>query len=206
LAAGPAVARGEAAAEAVDRAASHRYMPDMSDTIEMLPIVVVPDPILKARARPVAATEMDQVRGLLPRMFATMYQAPGIGLAAPQVGVGLRFAIVDLMPDDKPTPIVLINPEVIARSEELATREEGCLSLPGQYADVTRPARVMVRYTDADGAKRQIEADGLLAACIQHEIDHLDGILFVDHLSALKRNMILRRLAKELRQKRAEAM
>ena len=206
MAAGPAVARGEAAAEAVDRAASHRYMPDMSDTIEMLPIVVVPDPILKARARPVAATEMDQVRGLLPRMFATMYQAPGIGLAAPQVGVGLRFAIVDLMPDDKPTPIVLINPEVIARSEELATREEGCLSLPGQYADVTRPARVMVRYTDADGAKRQIEADGLLAACIQHEIDHLDGILFVDHLSALKRNMILRRLAKELRQKRAEAM
>jgi len=206
LAAGPAVARGEAAAEAVDRAASHRYMPDMSDTIEMLPIVVVPDPILKARARPVAATEMDQVRGLLPRMFATMYQAPGIGLAAPQVGVGLRFAIVDLMPDDKPTPIVLINPEVIARSEELATREEGCLSLPGQYADVTRPARVVVRYTDADGAKRQMEADGLLAACIQHEIDHLDGILFVDHLSALKRNMILRRLAKELRQKRAEAM
>jgi len=181
-------------------------MPDMSDTIEMLPIVVVPDPILKARARPVAATEMDQVRGLLPRMFATMYQAPGIGLAAPQVGVGLRFAIVDLMPDDKPTPIVLINPEVIARSEELATREEGCLSLPGQYADVTRPARVVVRYTDADGAKRQMEADGLLAACIQHEIDHLDGILFVDHLSALKRNMILRRLAKELRQKRAEAM
>ena len=206
MAAGPAVARGEAAAEAVDRAASHRYMPDMSDTIEMLPIVVVPDPILKARARPVAATEMDQVRGLLPRMFATMYQAPGIGLAAPQVGVGLRFAIVDLMPDDKPTPIVLINPEVIARSEELATREEGCLSLPGQYADVTRPARVVVRYTDADGAKRQMEADGLLAACIQHEIDHLDGILFVDHLSALKRNMILRRLAKELRQKRAEAM
>ena len=139
-------------------------------------------------------------------MFATMYRAPGIGLAAPQVGVGLRFAVVDLMPDDKPAPIVLINPEVIARSEEQATREEGCLSLPGQYADVTRPARVTVRYTDVEGARRQIEADGLLAACLQHEIDHLDGVLFVDHLSALKRNMILRRLAKELRQKRAEAM
>jgi peptide deformylase len=135
-----------------------------------------------------------------------MYHAPGIGLAAPQVGVGLRFAVVDLMPDDKPAPIVLINPEVIARSDEQATREEGCLSLPGQYADVTRPARVTVRYTDAEGARRQIDAEGLLAACIQHEIDHLDGILFVDHLSALKRNMILRRLAKELRQKRAEAM
>jgi peptide deformylase len=149
---------------------------------------------------------MERVRALVPRMFATMYRAPGIGLAAPQVGVGLRFAVVDLMADDKPAPIVLINPEVLARSEELATREEGCLSLPGQYADVTRPARVTVRHTDADGVRRQIEADGLLAACLQHEIDHLDGVLFVDHLSALKRNMILRRLAKELRQKRAEAM
>jgi peptide deformylase len=191
---------------AVDQAARHRYMPDMSETIEPLTILVVPDPILKARARAVTATNMDQVRDLLPRMFTTMYRAPGIGLAAPQVGLGLRFAVVDLMPDDKPAPIVLINPEVVARSEELATREEGCLSLPGQYADVTRPARVTVRYADADGVKRQIDADGLLAACIQHEIDHLDGVLFVDHLSALKRNMILRRLAKELRQKRAEAM
>ena len=107
--------------------------------------------MLKARARPVGAGDMERVRELVPRMFATMYRAPGIGLAAPQVGVGLRFAVVDLMPDDKPTPIALINPEVIARSEELATREEGCLSLPGQYADVTRPARVTVRYTDVDG-------------------------------------------------------
>lgn len=181
-------------------------MPDMSESTDTLPILLVPDPILKARAKPVSAGDMQRVRGLLPRMFATMYQAPGIGLAAPQVGVGLRFAVVDLMPDDKPTPIVLINPEVIARSEEQATREEGCLSLPGQYADVTRSARVTVRYTDAEGTRRQIEAEGLLAACLQHEIDHLDGILFVDHLSALKRNMILRRLAKELRQKRAEAM
>ena len=191
---------------AVDHADRHRYMPTMSDTIEPLTILLVPEPILKARARPVAAADMEQVRALLPRMFATMYRAPGIGLAAPQVGVGLRFAVVDLMADDKPTPIVLINPEVVARSEEQATREEGCLSLPGQYADVTRPARVTVRYTDATGAKRQIDAAGLLAACLQHEIDHLDGVLFVDHLSALKRNMILRRLAKELRQKRAEAM
>jgi peptide deformylase len=181
-------------------------MPDMNATVESLPILVVPEPILKTRARPVGADDMERVRGLVPRMFATMYRAPGIGLAAPQVGVGLRFAIVDLMADDKPAPIVLINPAVTAHSEEQATREEGCLSLPGQYADVTRPARVTVRYTDVEGAKRRIQAEGLLAACIQHEIDHLDGILFVDHLSALKRNMILRRLAKELRQKRAEAM
>jgi peptide deformylase len=183
-----------------------RYMPAMSETIEMLPILVVPDPILKAKAKSVSGAEMERVRALLPRMFATMYRAPGIGLAAPQVGVGLRFAVVDLMPDDKPSPIALINPEVVARSEEQATCEEGCLSLPGQYADVTRPARVTVRYSDAAGTRHQIEADGLLAACLQHEIDHLDGVLFVDHLSALKRNMILRRLAKELRQKRAEAM
>jgi peptide deformylase len=181
-------------------------MPDMNATVEPLPILLVPEPILKTRARPVGADDMARVGELVPRMFATMYRAPGIGLAAPQVGVGLRFAIVDLMPDDKPAPIVLINPEVTAHSEEQATREEGCLSLPGQYADVTRPARVTVRYTDLAGAKRRIQAEGLLAACIQHEIDHLDGILFVDHLSALKRNMILRRLAKELRQKRAEAM
>lgn len=181
-------------------------MPDMSETMDTLQILLVPDPILKTRARPVGADDMERVRGLVPRMFATMYRAPGIGLAAPQVGVGLRVAVVDLMPDDKPTPMVLINPEVTACSEEQATREEGCLSLPGQYADVTRPARVTVRYTDVAGARHQIEAEGLLAACLQHEIDHLDGILFVDHLSALKRNMILRRLAKELRQKRAEAM
>jgi peptide deformylase len=178
----------------------------MAKTIETLPILIAPDPMLKARARAVTADDMPRVNELLPRMFATMYGAPGIGLAAPQVGVGLRLTIVDLMPDDRSNPITLINPEVVARSEKLATREEGCLSLPGQYADVTRPAWVTVRYTDANGAKRQIEAEGLLAACVQHEIDHLDGVLFIDHLSALKRNMILRRLAKELRQKRAEAM
>jgi peptide deformylase len=190
----------------VDRNRRNRYMPDMAGTIETLPILIAPDPMLKARARPVTPDDMPGVHALLPRMFATMYRAPGIGLAAPQVGVGLRFTIVDLMPDDKPDPIALVNPKVVARSDELATREEGCLSLPGQYADVTRPARVTVRFTDVNGAKRQIEAEGLLAACLQHEIDHLDGILFIDHLSALKRNIILRRLAKEMRQKRAEAM
>jgi peptide deformylase len=172
---------------------------------ELLPILIAPDPVLKARARPVAEPDAAAVRDLVPRMLATMYRAPGIGLAAPQVGVGLRVTVVDLMPGEKPSPIVLVNPEVIAASDELATREEGCLSLPGQYADVTRPARVKVRYLDEGGARQEIEAEGLLAACLQHEIDHLDGILFIDHLSSLKRNMILRRLAKELRQKREDA-
>jgi peptide deformylase len=134
-----------------------------------------------------------------------MYQAPGIGLAAPQVDQALRVVVIDLMPDDKPAPLALINPEVVAASEDLATREEGCLSLPGQYADVTRPARVKVRYLDPTGAKREIEAEGLLSACLQHEIDHLNGVLFVDYLSPLKRNMIMRRLAKDQRQKRESA-
>jgi peptide deformylase len=144
------------------------------------------------------------VRDLIPRMFATMYEAPGIGLAAPQVSESVRLVVIDLMPNDKREPHSLINPEIVAASPELAVREEGCLSLPGQYADVTRPARVRIRYLDATGSKREMEAEGLLAACLQHEIDHLDGILFVDHLSALKRNMIMRRLAKEQRQKQDE--
>lgn len=167
----------------------------------LLPILIAPQPILKTRTRLVGPADADAVRALVPRMFASMYRAPGIGLAAPQVGVGLRLAVVDLMPDERNAPIVLVNPEIVAVSSELATREEGCLSLPGQYADVTRPARVKVRYHDAGGARREIEAEGLLAACLQHEIDHLDGVLFVDHLSALKRNMLMRKLAKEQRNK-----
>ncbi|MCW3474841.1 peptide deformylase [Limobrevibacterium gyesilva] len=166
---------------------------------ETMPILIAPHPVLRARTRLVTPADGDAVRELLPRMFATMYKAPGIGLAAPQVGLGLRVAVVDLMPDDKRAPIVLVNPDIVAVSDELATREEGCLSLPGQYADVTRPARVKVRYLDESGARREIEADGLLAACLQHEIDHLDGVLFVDHLSVLKRNMIMRKLVKEQR-------
>ena len=169
-----------------------------------MPILLPPAAVLRAKARPVGPADADQVRQLAARMLPTMYAAPGIGLAAPQVGVGLRFAVVDLMPNEIPAPIYMVNPEIIRVSEEWATREEGCLSLPGQYADVSRPARVAVRYHDLQGARQEIEADGLLAACLQHEIDHLDGVLFVDHLSALKRNMILRRLAKERKLKAAE--
>ncbi len=168
---------------------------------ETLPILIAPDSRLKTRAKPVGPADGARLRDLVPRMFATMYKAPGIGLAAPQVGVLLRVAVIDLMKDDQPAPITLINPEIVAASAELAMREEGCLSLPGQYADVERPARVKVRYLDQSGAKREIEADGLLAACMQHEIDHLDGVLFIDHISALKRNMLLRKLAKEQKAK-----
>ncbi len=176
----------------------------LSTSIGMLPILIAPNQILKTRARPVKPTDSDLVRDLIPRMFATMYDAPGIGLAAPQISHSLRLVVIDLMPKDKKQPYSLINPEIVASSEELAAREEGCLSLPGQYAEITRPARVKVRYLDETGAKREIEADGLLSACLQHEIDHLDGVLFVDHLSTLKRNMIMRRLAKEQRAKQDE--
>jgi peptide deformylase len=165
-------------------------------TPDPLPLLLAPDPRLKAKTRPVAAPDRAMIRAILPRMLATMYAAPGIGLAAPQVGLDLRFAVIDLQPDETPAPITLINPRIERKSREEATREEGCLSLPGHYAEVTRPERVVVAYEDIDGKPQTIEADGLLATCLQHEID---GILFVDHLSALKRNMILRKMVKEKR-------
>jgi len=177
--------------------------PPSNPSAELLPILIAPDKVLRTKARRVGPEDLDLVRGLLPKLFATMYAAPGIGLAAPQVGVGLRLAIVDLQPDDKSAPMVLLNPEVLAVSEEQFVREEGCLSLPGHYADVSRPVRVRVRYEDEAGKRHEIEADGLLAACLQHELDHLDGVLFVDHLTPLRRNMILRKLAKEQKAKAA---
>jgi len=165
---------------------------------DILPILYVPDPRLRAKAKPVPPGD-PRVPDLAEKMLATMYKAPGIGLAAPQIGELLRLVVIDIRPDEKPEPMVLVNPEIVADSQELATREEGCLSLPNQFADVTRPARVKVRWQDLTGTKKEIEADGLLAACLQHEIDHLNGVLFVDHISALKRNMLLRKLAKELK-------
>jgi peptide deformylase len=190
----------------VDRPRPCRHISETMSTtlsppaITQIPILIAPHQVLKTRARSVEDKDADIVRDLIPRMYAAMYAAPGIGLAAPQVAHGLRLVVIDLKPNDKHEPLTLINPEIIAVSDELATREEGCLSLPNQYADVTRPARVKVRYFDETGAKKEIEGEGLLSACLQHEIDHLEGILFVDHLSALKRNMIMRRLAKEQRQ------
>jgi peptide deformylase len=163
---------------------------------ELLPILVCPDPKLRKLARAVTPEDAEELRELIPDMFATMYKAPGIGLAAPQVGRLLRVITVDVAPKDVPAPLALINPEIVAKSEETAVQQEGCLSIPDQYADVVRPARVTVRYLDENFHKKEIEADGLLAACLQHEIDHLNGVLFVDYLTPLKRNILLRKLAK----------
>ncbi|MGC9271527.1 peptide deformylase [Acidiphilium sp.] len=164
-------------------------------------ILIVPDKRLRTVARRVTAGERDEVQRLASGMFAAMYRAPGIGLAAPQIGVSLRLVVLDLMPDGEPSPMVMINPEITRVSHQLMAREEGCLSLPGQYAEVTRPGGITVTFEDIAGKRHVVDAEGLLAACIQHEIDHLDGILFVDHLSALKRNILLRKLAKEQRDK-----
>ncbi len=169
---------------------------------ETIPILIYPDPALRARTRAVTAADRETLQGVLPRMFAAMYAAPGIGLAAPQVGLPLRFCIVDLAPNDERQPLTLINPEILAASQDVMTREEGCLSLPNQYADVTRPDGIRVRFQDPEGRVRTLDMEGLLATCVQHEIDHLNGVLFIDHLSALKRNMLVRRLAKEQRQAR----
>jgi len=185
-------------------AAANAMSADAAIDAALLPILLVPDPRLRARARPVGAGDSDAVRDLAPRMLASMYAAPGIGLAAPQVGVGLRLVVIDLQRDEVRAPIVMVNPEIVAASTETETREEGCLSLPGQYADVTRPARIRVRFQDLAGAPQDLHAEGLLATCVQHEIDHLDGVLFVDHLSALKRNRLLRKLAKELKARARE--
>ena len=168
-----------------------------------LPIVLAPDPVLKAKAKPIAAVD-DSIRRLMDDMLETMYAAPGIGLAANQVGVLKRVLVLDVAREgEPPKPMGIANPEVVWKSEEQSVYNEGCLSLPDHYADITRPAAVRVRYLDRDGKQQEIEADGLLATCIQHEIDHLDGVLFVDHLSALKRNMILKKLVK-LKKQRAE--
>jgi peptide deformylase len=164
-----------------------------------LPIITAPDPRLKIKARPVPAVD-NKVRRLMDDMLDTMYAAIGIGLAAPQVGQSSRVIVLDVARDgEKPQPLQLANPEILWRSPELTTGNEGCLSLPEHYAEVTRPAKIRLRYLDYQNEIREIEASGLLAMCLQHEIDHLDGVLFVDHISSLKRGMILRKLAKAKR-------
>jgi len=162
----------------------------------LLPIIVAPDPRLKTKAKPVDKVDAD-IAALMDDMLETMYAAPGVGLAAPQVGVSKRVIVVDAADkDEAPQPIKMANPEIVWASDELQDYEEGCLSLPDFYEKVRRPARVRVRYLDHQNEMREIEADGLLAVVIQHEMDHLGGKLFVDHISALKRNMILRKLTK----------
>lgn len=165
----------------------------------LLPILTAPDPRLKLKAKPVAAVDPG-VRRLMDDMLETMYQAPGIGLAAPQVGVARRVIVIDCAREGgAPQPFKIANPEILWRSEELAVSNEGCLSLPEHYADVERSAEIRVRYLDDQNEIRELHAGGLLATCIQHEMDHLDGVLFVDHISPLKRNIILRKLAKTKR-------
>lgn len=162
----------------------------------LLDIIVAPDPRLKKKAVPIERVDAS-VAKLMADMLETMYDAPGVGLAAPQVGVSKRIIVVDAARDgEPPQPIKMANPEVVWSSDDKKEHEEGCLSLPEEYQNVTRPARIKVRYVDEQNEIRTIEADGLLAVVIQHEMDHLEGVLFVDHLSALKRNMIIKRLTK----------
>ncbi|MBC8339704.1 MAG: peptide deformylase [Alphaproteobacteria bacterium] len=169
----------------------------------ILEIIVAPDPRLKVKAKPVDGVD-DDVRKLMDDMLETMHSAQGIGLASIQVGDPRRVIVVDVSgTDDDPDPLCMANPELVWTSDEERLHEEGCLSLPEHYAEVERPESIRVRYLDETGEIRELEADGMLATCIQHEMDHLDGVLFVDHISSLKRGMILRKLSKA--KKQAEA-
>lgn len=173
-----------------------------------LPIYVVPHPVLKRVADPVSNITDDH-RRLVENMLDTMYAAPGIGLAAPQIGQSMRILVLDVdqpraenedeeLPVEKRRgkPQVFINPELLWSSEEMNVYDEGCLSIPGQYAEVERPKIVRVKALDQNGKQFEVEADGLFATCLQHEIDHLNGVLFTDHLSSLKRDMVMRKLKK----------
>ena len=167
----------------------------------VLPIVEVPDPRLRAISAPVEAVD-DAVRALIADMIDTMYDANGIGLAAIQVGVARRVLVIDLQDqegeDGKPirAPHAYIDPEILSVSEELSVYNEGCLSIPEQYAEVARPAACRVRWLDEAGTAHEEDLDGLLATCMQHEIDHLNGVLFIDHISRLKRDMVMKKLVK----------
>ncbi|MEJ6395720.1 peptide deformylase [Gymnodinialimonas sp. 2305UL16-5] len=171
------------------------------------PILIHPDPRLKKVAAPIDDIS-DELRQLADDMLATMYDAPGIGLAAPQIGVGTRLIVLDCVKEEgaAPRPLAMFNPEIVSSSEELNTYEEGCLSIPEIYADVTRPEAVTVRWIDPDGAEREETFDGLWATCVQHEIDHLNGKLFIDYLSGLKRQLITRKMVKLKRDRAREGV
>lgn len=159
-------------------------------------LVILPDPLLRTVSKPVAQID-DVVLRLADDMLETMYDAPGIGLAAVQVGEPVRLLVLDVAGKDEPeNPMVFFNPEIIWSSEERNVYEEGCLSIPDYYAEVERPKQVRTRYIDRAGKEQEIAADGLLATCLQHEIDHLNGVLFIDHISRLKREMVIRKFKK----------
>ncbi len=165
-------------------------------------IITVPDPVLKQEAQPIAKVTGD-IRKQMDHMLEAMYDAPGIGLAANQVGLLNRVLVMDLAnkkDGEKESPICMANPQIVWESEEMSVMEEGCLSIPRQLAEVERPAIVKVEYLDYEGKPAQLEAEGLLSHCVQHEIDHLNGVLFIDYLSSLKRNMILKRVEKLAKQ------
>lgn len=173
----------------------------------LLKILVAPDPRLKEKAKPIEKVD-DDIRQLMDDMLETMYDAPGIGLAATQVGVPKRVIVVDVADTkegEAPNPIKLANPEIVKTSKEEAVFEEGCLSVPSYYEEVSRPETCTIKGLNEKGEEVTIEAEGLLATCLQHEIDHLDGMLFIDHISRLKRNMILKKLKKDHKLDREKA-
>ena len=162
----------------------------------VLPIIKLPDPILRQVSKSVEQVD-DEVRRLVADMLATMYDAPGVGLAAIQVAVPRRLLVLDVAgKDEEPQPIAMINPEILKLGDELRLHEEGCLSIPDTHVEIERPATLTVRYVDQHGATQELEADGLLATAIQHEIDHLDGRLIIDFLSKLRRDMVIRKFKK----------
>ena len=163
-------------------------------------ILILPDKRLRQVSKPVG--KIDAVtKKLIEDMFETMYEAPGIGLAAIQIGEPQRVVTMDLSKkEDEKQPQVFINPEIVSKSDEKSVHEEGCLSIPEYYEEVTRPAAVKIRYLDLDGKQHEAEATGLLATCIQHEIDHLNGVLFIDHISKLKRDRVVKKFTKALKQ------
>ena len=159
-------------------------------------IVIEPDPILRQKSENLEKVD-DELRKLMDDMLETMYAAPGIGLAAVQIGILKRLIVIDISKEkEKKNPLFLINPEIISKSKNTSIYEEGCLSLPGHFAEIERPAECQIKYIGYDGKKKEINANGLLSTCIQHEIDHLDGKLFIDYLSKLKKDMILKKLVK----------
>ena len=155
-----------------------------------------PDPILRKKCEPLDKVD-DSVRKLMNDMLETMYAAPGIGLAAVQIGILKKLVVIDISKEEeKKNPLFLINPEIVYKSNQTSVYEEGCLSLPGQFAEIERPAECHIKYLNYEGKEKDLKAEGLLSTCIQHEIDHLDGILFIDYLSKLKKDMIIKKLVK----------
>ena len=160
-------------------------------------IIIEPDPILRRKCERLENID-DNIKKLMNDMLETMYDAPGIGLAAIQVGVLKRIVVIDISKEpEKKDPLFLINPEITYKSKNTSTYEEGCLSLPGQFAEIERPAECYIKYIDYEGKANNLEATGLLATCIQHEVDHLNGVLFIDYLSKLKKDMIIKKLVKQ---------